>query len=65
MTTQPTKTITVQLPFEEAWALAELCKRIGFGGCLDHAIDKNEAYTMLDAIAKLQKALANEGINPR
>lgn len=63
----PTKTITVQinLPDDEALALAQLCKRIGYGDCRANAVDNAEAYVMMDALAKLQKGLANAGYSPR
>ena len=60
-----TEIITIELPSDEALALAQLCKRIGFSDVRGNAIDTNEAYTMLDAVAKLQKSLARQGYNPR
>jgi hypothetical protein len=53
------------LPSDEAWALAELVKRMGFSDCRVNAVDDAEAHKQMDALAKLQKALAESGFNPR
>jgi len=60
-----TTTVTIELPNDQAMALAQLCKRISFKECRANAIDGDEAYVMLDAIAKLQRALAESGYSPR
>ena len=60
-----TATITVELPDGEALALAQLCKRISHADCRSNAVNDDEAYIMMDAIAKLQRALAESGYSPR
>ena len=50
---------------DEALALAQLCKRITFSDLLSCSVDSEEAYTMRDAIEKLQSALAGCGYAPR
>lgn len=57
--------VTATLTNAEAWALAELCKRIGWQELRQNAANENEAYTMRDAINRLQGALAEAGFSPR
>lgn len=57
--------VALSLTADEALALAQLCKRIGFQDCRGLAQDKGEAYTMLDAITALRHALADLGYQPR
>lgn len=57
--------VTVTLTNDEAWALAELCKRIGWQELRGNAANENEAYTMRDAVNRLQGALAEAGFSPR
>lgn len=52
---------TVELPESQAWALAELCKRITFADCKSNAIDDEEARLMIAATDKLGEALAKAG----
>ena len=54
-----------ELSSKEAWALAQLCKRITFSDCMSNATDKDEAYLMIDATTKVGKILAGVGIAPR
>jgi hypothetical protein len=49
----------------EAFALAQLCKRIGYQECRINAINQDEAALMISALAKIQHALADIGIAPR
>lgn len=58
-------TLTVELPHWTAFALAQLCKRIGFSNLREKAVDDEEAYRMRDAIDAIQKALADAGCDPR
>lgn len=60
-----TYTITVTLPAHEAWALTELCKRIGFRDCRDNAVDDTEAYSMIYAMEHVRQALAEQGVVTR
>lgn len=50
---------------DEAWALAQLVKRLGFSDCRTNATDMAEAHLMMEALAKLQRALDEAGISPR
>lgn len=54
-----------ELTDAQAWALAELCKRITWSDCRRNAVDDNEAYLMIDATAKLGSLLAKVGYAPR
>jgi hypothetical protein len=49
----------------EAWALAELCKRIGYSECRQNAVDDEEARNMIVATSKMQQALARAGYTVR
>ncbi len=49
----------------QAWALAELCKRITWSDCRSNAVSDQEAYLMIDATAKLGTILARVGYSPR
>jgi hypothetical protein len=58
-------TITVELTDEEALALAQFLKRVGFTEWRNNAVDNDEAYVMAGACDKVAKALAEQGYNPR
>lgn len=49
----------------EAMALAQLVKRISWSDLRGCAVDDAEAYTMADALNKLQIALRDAGYAPR
>lgn len=49
----------------QAFALAELCKRIGFADCRSLAVDDAEAHRMIDATSRLLGALARAGYQVR
>lgn len=49
----------------EAFALAQMCKRITFSDLRSCAVDDTEAYIMRDAVEKLQAALRTAGYAPR
>jgi len=55
----------VELPESEAYALAELCKRIGFQDARSLAVDKEEAYRMIYATNKVRYGLAKQGVTVR
>jgi hypothetical protein len=60
--------VTLDLPPDEARALAQLVKRTGFDDCkrLGSRYDGGvEAEAMWEAIQKLQRALAESGYAPR
>lgn len=57
--------ITVQLTPAEAWALAELAKRIGYTEIRAQAASETEAHHMSNSLYKLAGALAVAGVAPR
>ncbi|MDO8312391.1 MAG: hypothetical protein Q7T25_10665 [Sideroxyarcus sp.] len=57
--------ITLDLPGDEAEALAQYLKRLGFGDLRALARNDNEAYTMQAAAERLRTALAEVGYAPR
>jgi hypothetical protein len=62
------KLITLDLPPDEAHALAQLVKRLDRGDCerLSHRYDGGaERDAMIAGIDKLQRALAEAGFAPR
>ncbi|MBW8832844.1 MAG: hypothetical protein JF606_26315 [Burkholderiales bacterium] len=60
-----TVTLHVELDGEQAWALAQLLKRIGFSDCRGLAQDDIEARLMITATERVRSALAEVGIAPR
>ena len=54
-----------ELTNAEAWGLAQLFKRLGWSEIRACAVDDAEAYEIRDAVAKVQRLLADAGINPR
>lgn len=56
---------SVELSEEQANALAQFAKRVGFVEMRSNAIDDFEAYEMRDAIDRLRIGLANAGFSPR
>lgn len=59
------KTIHLELNDAQAWALAELVKRIGWTELRQNAVDDAEAYEMRDAVELLARSLADAGVSPR
>lgn len=57
--------IEVELPDDLALALAEFLKRVGYNDYLELAIDKQQAYEMVDAGEMVRAALADKGYAPR
>jgi hypothetical protein len=57
--------IEVQLPCEQAWALAQFLKRAGYSNYRTLAASEQEAYEMLYAAQSVSAALAEEGCAPR
>lgn len=55
----------IELPDDLAMALAQFVKRVGYSDYVSLAIDKQEAYEMVDAGEKVRKALADKGFAPR
>lgn len=48
----------------QALALAQFVKRLQFDDIEAKAVDRDEAYTMRDAVEKLQWTLADAGYDP-
>jgi hypothetical protein len=57
--------IQVQLPLDQAWALAQFLKRAGYSDYRTLAASEQEAYQMLYAALSVSAALAEEGCAPR
>jgi hypothetical protein len=62
------KKIPLELPDDEAMALAQLTKRIGYDDC-ERLSDRHdggaECHAMLASIDKLRRALCEAGFAPR
>lgn len=58
-------TLQAQLSDEQAWALAQLLKRLGYTDCRGLAQDDNEAWLMMVAAERVRQALAEVGYAPR
>lgn len=58
-------TLTVIINDEQAEALSQFFKRVGFSQVRQNAVDDAEAYGMLDAFNAVQKALIEVGYDPR
>jgi hypothetical protein len=57
--------ITVELDAEQAWALAQLVKRIGWADCRSLAEDDEQTRLMIQATERVRAALAAAGCAPR
>ena len=49
----------------QAYALAELCKRIGFSDCRANAVDDAEARAMILAMDRVRGGLEQVGVHVR
>jgi hypothetical protein len=58
-------TVHVALGPEQAWALAQLLKRIGWADCRGLAEDEAQTRLMIEAIERVRCALAHAGYAPR
>lgn len=56
---------SLQLSEDEAWAFAQMLKRIGWTEWRVLAVDRDEAELMRAACFKVQRAFADAGIAPR
>ena len=65
MTTQPTITVTFELDEDQAEALAQFVKRVGWSEMRACAVDDDEAYRIRSAIDQVQRGLAEAGFSPR
>lgn len=57
--------LAFDLPPAEALALAQFLKRVGLDDYSRLAVDRDEAWTMLEAGERVRKALADAGYAPR
>ncbi len=57
--------IAVELDAEQAWALAQLVKRIGWADCRSLAEDEEQTRLMIQATERMRAALAAAGFAPR
>ena len=57
--------LSVDLTPGEAWDFAQFLKRAGFSTYRECAVDRDEAYRMLNAGEKVRAALADVGYAPR
>ena len=58
-------TAQLELSDDEAWALAQLVKRIGWSDCRALAVDEAETGLMIQATNRVRAALAAAGYAPR
>ena len=56
---------TIELNEDQAWALAQYLKRIGYSEYRVQAANEVEAWQMFTAGEALRVALAASGVNPR
>jgi hypothetical protein len=65
MSTAAVVRIALDLPDEEAQALAQFVKRVTWSAMRECAVDDAECYQIRAAIDKLQRALADADYAPR
>jgi hypothetical protein len=58
-------TVRIELDAEQAWALAQLVKRIGWADCRGLAEDQAQTRLMIEATERVRRALAEVGYAPR
>ena len=58
-------TLSPELTEQEAMALAQFVKRVGWQEMRGNAVDDDEAYLIRDAIYKIHNDLAEKGFAPR
>jgi hypothetical protein len=61
----PVTDVTLQLPERYAYALAELCKRIGWADARSLSVSEEECRLMLSACDQLRAALHQSGVSVR
>ncbi len=57
--------LTLDMPEVEAFAMADLAKRLAFVDVREHAVDEAEAYAMIYSMRRLRDALAKCGVHVR
>lgn len=65
MAEERTVTITLQLTPDEAWALAQMAKRLGWSDWRQLSQDEAETYEMRAATDQLAAGLREAGYSPR
>ena len=58
-------TINIELPENEAYALAQLAKRISFMDARENAVDDVEAYAMVYGMSRVRDGLEDAGVYVR
>ena len=58
-------TVQIELSAAQAWALAQLLKRIGWSDCRGLAEDEQQTHLMIAAVERVRAALAESGYAPR
>ena len=58
-------TVTFELTSQEALALAQFVKRVGWSEFRQNAVDDDEAYVIRDAVDRVAVGLAQVGFAPR
>lgn len=58
-------TVTFELTPQEALALAQFVKRVGWSEFRQNAVDDDEAYVIRDAVDRVAAGLAQVGYAPR
>jgi hypothetical protein len=57
--------LNLELTDDQAYALSQFVKRVGWIEWRQNAVDDAEAYLMRDAFDQLAKALSDGGYSPR
>jgi hypothetical protein len=57
--------ITIELPENDAWTLAQLFKRITWAGVNECAVDGEETEYMIRIVENCRSQLKEQGIAPR
>ena len=58
-------TVTLELTPQEALALSQFVKRVGWSEFRQNAVDDDEAYVIRDAVDRVAAGLAQVGYAPR
>lgn len=58
-------TVMIELTPQEALALAQFVKRVGWSEFRQNAVDDDEAYVIRDAVDRVAAGLAHVGYAPR
>ncbi len=58
-------TLTVTLTTDQAWAMAQFCKRVGFETIDNHSTSSAETENMQAALCEVRKELNRMSYDPR